>query len=127
MFTQKQAEVFVKTLITEVWCEQNADKIPEHYTHDFVGIMNGDETFDYDDLFKRVTLSKKSFVENKAEFHDVFVISENRIGARVSMHRQDFKDQTSHVNICMIIEIKANKVKRIWLFTDQTYRYKGWE
>lgn len=126
-FTQLEAEKFVKSFIAEVWCEQNADKIPEHYTSDFIGYMNGNEIFYYDDLIERVKLSKKSFKTNVAEFHDIFIISKILIGARVSMKRFGFDDNKSNVNICMIIEVLGNKVKKIWLFTDQDYKYKGWE
>lgn len=125
--TQQEAEKFVKLFITEVWCEQNADKISEHYTKDFIGYMNGDEVFYYDDLFERIKLSKKSFKTNAAEFHDVFIISKTIIGARVAMNRVGIDGNESHVNICMIIELLENKVKKIWLFTDQYYKYKGWE
>jgi len=126
MYNEADAKNFVKKFITEVWCEQNINKIAEHYTLDFVGLLNGSETFNYNDLIKRVEFSKKSFAKNNAEFHDTFVISETRIGARVSMHRLDFGGNESHVNIFMVIELAIDKVQKIWLFTDQDYKYKSW-
>lgn len=127
LITQEKAEKFIKDFITEAWCNQDSNSISKHYTKDFIGVLNGQETFNYDDLFKRVEFSKQSFAKNEAKFHETFVISKNRIGSKVSMHRLDYQNHATQVNIFMVVELSANKVSKIWLFTDQDYAYKDWQ
>lgn len=120
-----QIKTFVKTFVNEVWCERNKEKVEQYYDKSFIGFLNSSESFNYEDVLRRIDYSKANFEKNTAEFHDVFIVADNLIGARLSMHRTDQQKSEKVVPILLVLQLQDEKIQRLWLFTDLNYRYKN--
>lgn len=117
---------FIKKFVTEVWVNRDSSKVEQYYDKDFVGILNGEETFDLADVFKRIEYSQNKFEKNEVEFLDIFTITTGLIGAKINMHRID-TNKEKKIPILLVIKTANNKISRLWLFTDLNYRYKNWD
>lgn len=117
---------FIKKFITEVWVNRESNKIEQYYDMDFVGTLNGDETFNLTDVFKRIEYSKNNFEKNEVEFLDIFPITKGLIGAKINMHRIT-ENIEQKIPILLVVKKNNNKISRLWLFTELDYRYKDWD
>lgn len=122
----EKVKKFVKNFVVEVWCDRNKSKVEHYYDENFTGFLNGSEIFNFSDVLKRIDYSKENFEKNDAEFHDIFIVSKDLIGARLTMHRIDRNKEAKSVPVLLVIEVHADKIQRLWLFTDLDYRYKDW-
>ncbi len=124
MFTQDEAEIFVKDLLENVFPKAQVERLEEFYSRDLLGHFNGSD-FVFDDILDRINALSQSAKNIKFLVKNV-VVFENFIAVTCQQNWMNKSDDHFHDSMVFAIyRIKDKKIVELWgLLEKETPSYQ---